>query len=61
MHSCKRATELMSQRLDRELSGHERLGLRLHLMMCRHCRKCDSQFKLLHQLGRARSETQASD
>jgi len=56
MQSCKRATELMSQQLDRELSTSERLGLRMHLMMCRHCRKCDAQFKVLHELSSVRSQ-----
>lgn len=57
MQSCKRATELMSQQLDRELTTSERLGLRMHLMMCRHCRKCDTQFKVLHELALARFRT----
>ncbi|GAA0787223.1 zf-HC2 domain-containing protein [Marinobacterium sediminicola] len=55
MQSCKRATELMSQQLDRELKMNEKLSLRMHLMMCRHCRKCDEQFKVLHQLASSRS------
>ncbi len=61
MQSCKRATELMSQQLERELSASEKLGLRMHLMMCRHCRKCDTQFKVLHRLAHARSQTEVPD
>lgn len=57
MQSCKRATELMSQQLDRELSGREKFSLRMHLLMCRHCRKCDVQFRVLHDLASARSQT----
>lgn len=60
MQSCKRATELMSQQLDRELSGSEKFSLKMHLLMCRHCRKCDTQFKVLHQLANARSKTDES-
>ncbi|GAA0681202.1 hypothetical protein GCM10009104_02180 [Marinobacterium maritimum] len=61
MQSCKRATELMSQQLDRELSGSEKLSLKMHLFMCRHCRKCDAQFKVLHRLASARSQVDKPD
>lgn len=55
MQSCKRATELMSQQLDRELLASEKMSLRMHLFMCRHCRKCNTQFRVLHDLASARS------
>ncbi len=61
MQSCKRATALMSQQLDRPLSTSEKFSLRVHLAMCRHCRKCDAQFKVLHQLAQARSHDPESD
>lgn len=57
MQSCKRATELMSQRLDRELSTSEKLGLRMHLLMCRHCRKCEQQLDVIHLLCARRGDT----
>jgi hypothetical protein len=37
--TCKQATELVSQRLDRELSAWERIKLRLHLLICDACGK----------------------
>lgn len=55
MQSCKRATELMSLQLDRQLSLSEQAGLRLHLLMCRHCRRCKAQLQLLHRLAARRS------
>ncbi len=61
MQSCKRATELMSLQFERVLSSSEKLGLRMHLLICRHCRKCDAQFKVLHQLARARSQAEEPD
>ncbi|MWJ28808.1 zf-HC2 domain-containing protein [Halomonas sp. ZH2S] len=51
MIMCQRATELMSQRLDRPLSWLERVSLRLHLSMCGACSQCNRQFDLLHQVG----------
>ena len=53
MISCKHATELMSQGLDRRLTWGERLGLRLHLFICIGCRRTIAQFRFLRQaIGR---------
>jgi hypothetical protein len=49
MIMCRRATELMSQRLDRTLTWQERLSLRFHLSMCGACTQCNRQFELLHR------------
>jgi hypothetical protein len=51
MIMCRRATELMSQRLDRPLRWPERLSLRVHLSMCGACCQCNRQFELLHRSG----------
>lgn len=48
MMNCTRATRLASESLDRPLQLHERVGLRLHLMMCSGCRCFDQQ---AHQLS----------
>lgn len=37
MMSCKKATHLMSQQMDRTLTRSEALSLRFHLMMCTGC------------------------
>ena len=34
MLSCKEATQLVSQGLDRRLGVYERIALRLHLLIC---------------------------
>lgn len=47
--SCRRATELLSQQLDRELSAEERAALKAHLLICRGCRAVDGQFRFLRQ------------
>lgn len=52
MIMCRRATELMSQRLDRPLVWQERVSLRLHLAMCGACGHCNRQFELLHEVGK---------
>jgi predicted amidophosphoribosyltransferase len=37
MLSCRKATQLMSQELDRQLSWRERIQLNAHVMMCSGC------------------------
>jgi hypothetical protein len=47
MLSCKEASLLMSQGLDRRLSRWERVSLRLHLVICKGCRRFDGQMIFL--------------
>jgi len=48
--ACKLATRLASDALERPLSSLERLRLRLHLAMCKSCRTCKDEMKLLHDV-----------
>ncbi|MBL0389684.1 zf-HC2 domain-containing protein [Ramlibacter monticola] len=50
--SCRRATELLSQQLDRELALDEKAALRAHLLICRGCRAVDHQFRFLREAVR---------
>ncbi len=50
MISCKKATELICQSLDRPLSFWERLELRLHLWMCGGCSNFKKQSEALDRL-----------
>ena len=43
MLSCKQASQLLSQSLDRQLLRRELIGLRLHLMLCSMCRRFGRQ------------------
>ena len=52
MMSCKQATELMSQEKDRKLGLAERVGLRLHLMMCAGCENYRRQMDVLRNACR---------
>jgi hypothetical protein len=47
MLSCKDASTLMSQALDRRLSLWEKTSLRLHLAICEGCRRCERQLAFL--------------
>jgi hypothetical protein len=53
MITCKEASRLASQQLDRNLSFRERLQLRLHLMYCAGCKRMEEQFRFLRQASGA--------
>lgn len=54
MLTCHEVSDRASRYLDAALPMRERLGMRLHLMMCRHCRRYVDQMAatmaLLRQL-----------
>jgi len=56
MLSCKEATRLVSESLDRELPVRQRLSLRFHLMMCYLCRRYRKQLHFLRSLMRLYGE-----
>lgn len=59
MLSCKQASQLVSQALDRPLTWRERWALRLHLWMCAACRRFNRQLALIRLVvGRMLSETE---
>jgi len=47
--SCKEASRLLSQSLDRDLTLGEHARLRLHLTLCDACRNFNQQLKQLRQ------------
>jgi hypothetical protein len=52
MMNCKEATQLISQSLERKLSMVERLGLKLHVLVCAGCRASERQFDFLRAAAR---------
>ena len=46
--TCKEATRLASQGLDRRLGLAERLALRLHVLVCEGCSNFRKQVALIH-------------
>jgi hypothetical protein len=49
MMNCKEAIRLMSEEMDRDLPGSERLSLRLHALLCVGCRNYRKQLSFLRQ------------
>jgi hypothetical protein len=54
--TCKEATRLVSQGLDRELAFDERVALRLHLAICLGCRRAGAQMGYLRKAVRELAE-----
>ncbi|ACT51038.1 MULTISPECIES: zf-HC2 domain-containing protein [Methylovorus] len=52
MLSCKQASRLLSQSLDRRLTWRERTALRLHLTICDVCRRFGRQLLLLREAAK---------
>lgn len=52
MLTCKEATRLVSESLDRSLDLRERLSLKVHLMMCAGCTQFNHQMAHLRKLSR---------
>lgn len=52
MLTCRQATELLSQELDRPLSLPERIGLRLHVLICHGCSNYRRQLRVLREACR---------
>jgi len=48
MLNCKQASQLISQGLDKKLSTRERFGLKMHLFICKYCKRFSQQLERLH-------------
>jgi hypothetical protein len=47
MLSCKQASQLISQSLDKPLTLRERFALKLHLCICKYCKWFSQQVQIL--------------
>ncbi|UCD30958.1 MAG: zf-HC2 domain-containing protein [Desulfobacterales bacterium] len=49
MFNCQEATRLVSESLDRKLPFHQRVGIRVHLLMCKFCSRYEKQLMFLRK------------
>jgi len=49
MLNCKEVADLASKSLDAKLTLRQKLGMRLHLMMCKFCCRYVKRLKFLHR------------
>lgn len=53
MMHCRKASRLLSDAQDRELSHSERIALMFHLSMCSHCRNFSKNLKVMRKASTA--------
>ena len=56
MLNCKQFTDLASDHIDLQHTGWKRVEIRLHLMICRHCRRFSRHLDRSRQTGAAIAE-----
>jgi hypothetical protein len=49
MPSCRDISQLISAGMDQNLPVRKRLSIRLHVSMCKFCRRYEKQLHLLHE------------
>lgn len=62
MLNCQQTSQLVSQSLDRRLTWQERFALRMHLWMCKYCKRFQQQVialraALSRQVSKIESDT----
>lgn len=57
MLSCKDATKLLSEAMDRTLPLGKRIGVRLHLVFCKWCARYERQLLLIRETVRRLAAT----
>src|SRR5438128_12507091 len=56
---CKTAARLQSEALDRKLPLPQRFGLRVHLLLCKWCRRYGKQITFLHSAAHEHADEMA--
>jgi hypothetical protein len=57
MFSCKNVTQMLSESLDRKLPFYQRIGMRIHLVMCKFCSRYQEQLFFLRKTAHLISES----
>jgi hypothetical protein len=57
---CKAATRLQSEALDHRLTFRQRVGLRLHLLLCKWCRRYGKQITFVRNASQAHPDEVAA-
>lgn len=50
--ACKEVTRLASDKMERQLSLRQRLGVKLHLLMCSLCKRYVQQLQAMREVAR---------
>jgi hypothetical protein len=53
MFNCKEVSQIVSEGMDRELPLHQRIFIRMHLLMCKYCSRFRNQLYLMRKVCRS--------
>jgi len=53
MFCCKDVSQRFSESMDRKLPFHDRMFIRIHMLMCKYCSRFRPQLLLLRELSRS--------
>ena len=56
MFNCKEVTRMVSESMDRKLLLYQRIGIRIHLLMCKFCTRYQRQLSFLKETIRFYAE-----
>ncbi len=56
MYTCKEVTQLVLEKHERRLSWRERLGIRIHYLICDACARFGQQMQFLRKAARRYAE-----
>ena len=59
--TCRQVSRLQSDLLDQPLSLPRRFGLRLHLLVCKWCRRYGKQIRFLHEAAHEHADELAKE
>jgi hypothetical protein len=51
MFSCKEVAQRISESMDRAIPLHQRMFVRIHIMMCKYCHRFRKQVLLLREMS----------
>ncbi len=60
LFNCKEVSHLVSESMDHKISVSKRMGVRFHLMMCKHCARFENQLTMIRSLLKNRSTDSTS-
>jgi len=53
MFSCKDVSQKFSESMDQKLPFHQRMFIRIHMLMCKYCSRFRRQLLLLREISRS--------
>jgi len=56
MFNCKEITRMVSESMDRNLPVHQRMGIRIHLLMCKFCSRYRRQLFFIRETLRLHTD-----